>query len=164
MSTFGDPGFRFHTGMGQFLSLLAYHLASDDLIHFDLPNYAKQMNSYYATLLATLDSTSTQLNTTELRAALAEFETRTGEVKALEKQALALGDRPLLEVVNRKYRDFQRGFVSQGGLPTREFYQHVVFAPGIDTGASLMRARVRFGLDPRARSRPFPGALGRPAA
>ncbi|KAG7001495.1 glutamate carboxypeptidase [Physcia stellaris] len=31
-------------------------------------------------------------------------------------------------------RDFQRGFTSVGGLPEREFYKHVVNAPGIDTG------------------------------
>lgn len=134
MTNFGDPGFRFHTGMGQYLALLAYHLASDDLIHFDLPNYATKMNSYYEDLLQTLNRTKSQLDTTQLRAAITEFEGRTKEVKALETLALTIGDRMLLEVVNRKYRDFQRGFVSQGGLPTREFYKHVVFAPGIDTG------------------------------
>lgn len=134
MSTFGDPGFAFHVGMGQYLALLAYHLSSDDLISFDLPNYATQMNSYYNDLLVTINSTQLQLDTTELRAALDEFESRTQEVKALESQAVTTGDTALLEVVNRKYRDFQRGFVSQGGLPTREFYKHVVFAPGIDTG------------------------------
>lgn len=134
MSTFGDPGFHYHTGMGQYLALLAYHLSSDDLIRFDLPNYATQMNAYYDDLLTVLSTTNSQLDTSELRAALDEFETRTREVKALEGQALTTGNMALLEVVNRKYRDFQRGFVSQGGLPTREFYRHVVFAPGVDTG------------------------------
>ncbi len=43
-------------------------------------------------------------------------------------------DTDLITVVNHKYRDFQRGFVSQGGLPGREFYRHVVTAPGLDTG------------------------------
>jgi len=37
-------------------------------------------------------------------------------------------------VQNHKARDFSRGFTSQGGLPTREFYQHTIFAPGRDTG------------------------------
>jgi len=36
--------------------------------------------------------------------------------------------------IDAKLRDFSRGFVSQGGLPGKEFYKHVVFAPGSDTG------------------------------
>ena len=39
-----------------------------------------------------------------------------------------------VQLLNAKLRDFQRAFTSQGGLPGREFYRHVVFAPGLDTG------------------------------
>lgn len=134
MATYGDPGFRVHTAMGQYLTLLAYHLVTDDLLPFDIPNYAEQMQLYYDELLTVINSTSSQLDTNELLAAIDVFETRAAEVVALQQQAQATGDAALLEVVNRKYKDFSRGFTSQGGLPDREFFQHVLFAPGLDTG------------------------------
>lgn len=134
MATYGDPGFRVHTAMGQYLTLLAYHLSTEDLLPFDIPNYAEQMQLYYDELLTVINSTSSQLDTSELLAAIDVFETRAAEVVALQGQAQATGDAALLEVVNRKYKDFSRGFTSQGGLPDREFFQHVLFAPGLDTG------------------------------
>ncbi|KAI0176137.1 glutamate carboxypeptidase [Hypoxylon sp. FL1284] len=134
MSTFGDPEFLAHKSMAQYLSLLAYSLANDDLIQFDLPNYATQLDKYYDDLLTTINTTSQTLDTSSLRSAIDEFTTRAQEVKDLEQQALSDDDSDLLTEVNHKYRDFQRGFVSQGGLPDREFFQHLIFAPGIDTG------------------------------
>jgi N-acetylated-alpha-linked acidic dipeptidase len=43
-------------------------------------------------------------------------------------------DKDLVDLVNAKFRNFERGFVSQGGLPNREFNKHVIFASEIDTG------------------------------
>ncbi|KAI1779836.1 glutamate carboxypeptidase [Hypoxylon cercidicola] len=134
MSTFGDPGFLAHKSMAQYLSLLTYNLASSDSIQFDLGNYATALENYYDDLLSTINSTSQTLDTTPLRSAIDEFSTGATEVQALEKQAVTANDPELLTLVNHKYRDFQRGFVSQGGLPNREFYRHLIFAPGIDTG------------------------------
>jgi N-acetylated-alpha-linked acidic dipeptidase len=97
------------------------------------------MELYYDDLTKTIKTSNQTLDISALRSALDEFKTRTAEVKALETLALNSNDTDLLTVVNHKYRDFQRGFVSQGGLPTREFYRHVIFAPGIDTGECFHR-------------------------
>jgi N-acetylated-alpha-linked acidic dipeptidase len=135
MANFGDPGFHVHTAMGQYLTLLAYHLASDDLIPFDLPNYGKQLDAYFSILRKSLASANvSSVDLSALSDAISYFKDKATEVQNLEKLAVMRGDSALLSVVNKKYRDFQRGFVSQGGLPNREFYKHVVFAPGIDTG------------------------------
>ncbi|KAI0378098.1 glutamate carboxypeptidase [Hypomontagnella monticulosa] len=134
MSTFGDPGFLAHKSMSQYLSLLAYNLADRDLIQFDLPNYATQLESYYEDLLSTIQSAALDLDTSALLDAIKEFRNGATDVQALQDQAIATNDSGLLTLVNHKYRDFQRGFVSQGGLPDREFFQHLIFAPGIDTG------------------------------
>ncbi|KAI0135366.1 glutamate carboxypeptidase [Daldinia grandis] len=134
MSTFGDPGFTVHKFTAQYLTLLAYNLANQDAIQFDLPNYGIQMEDYYEDLLSLVDSTTSDLDTSPLRNAIQDFKTAAAEVEAQEKQAVATNDSELLTLVNHKYRDFQRGFVSQGGLPDREFYRHLIFAPGLDTG------------------------------
>ncbi|KAK3995191.1 putative glutamate carboxypeptidase 2 [Cladorrhinum sp. PSN332] len=134
MKEFGDPGFKVHAAVGQYLSLLALRLADDEVLPFDLPNYATELKAYYKNLRTLVEKSGVELDTRELQAAIDTFERRAGEVKALATLAKARNDTELIRVVNHKYRDFQRGFVSQGGLPSREFYRHVVTAPGLDTG------------------------------
>ncbi|KAL8709694.1 MAG: hypothetical protein Q9220_005634 [cf. Caloplaca sp. 1 TL-2023] len=137
MSTYGDPGFKYHVAMGQYLSLLAYHLSTDEIIPFDLPAYTTALQSYYSDLLSTLNSTSPplkNLDTAPLSAAITQFSSSAIDVMALKNLAISTNDTALKTVVNHKFRDFQRGFTSVGGLPDREFYKHVVNAPGIDTG------------------------------
>ncbi|CAJ2501280.1 Uu.00g041330.m01.CDS01 [Anthostomella pinea] len=134
MTTYGDPGFLAHKSMTHYLALLAYNLAGPERIQFNLPNWAKQMDTYYDDLMLTINSTSDTLDTSALRSALDEFASSTTQVQALDDQAVAAQDAALTRLVNHKYRDFQRGFVSQGGLPNREFYKHIIFAPGLDTG------------------------------
>ncbi|RYP06689.1 hypothetical protein DL765_009396 [Monosporascus sp. GIB2] len=136
MATYGDPGFLTHKSMAQYLTLLAYNLATADIIPFDLPNYATQLATYYEALTSTVSTASADIDLGPLRDAMSEFALRTTEIQALEQQALAgaSSNPDLLTVVNHKYRDFQRGFISQGGLPNRTFFRHLIFAPGIDTG------------------------------
>ncbi|KAF2458309.1 N-acetylated-alpha-linked acidic dipeptidase [Lineolata rhizophorae] len=144
MSTFGDPEFTVHKAIGQYLALLTYHMASDDLIPADLQNYAEQMHNFFDDLMETVEAANGTLDLGELSDAIDEFDGRVSEVKALETQAMEMADMNLLAVVNHKYRDWQRGLVSVGGLPDRQFYKHVVMAPGIDTGMWFRYAPVTY--------------------
>ena len=134
MSTYGDPGFHYHAAMGQYLDLLAYHMASDEIIPYDLPVYSAALHSYYDDLQDAVNETNQTLDTSELSAAIAQFEISANEAMTLKDQAVSTDDAALKTVVNQKFRDFQRGFTSAGGLPDREFFRHVVNAPGLDTG------------------------------
>ncbi|KAF2140554.1 uncharacterized protein K452DRAFT_273177 [Aplosporella prunicola CBS 121167] len=137
ISTFADPGFHVHKAVGQYLSLLAYHLADDELIPFDLPNYTTELRKYYDALNETLVGAGAQLDTAALVDAIDAFDESAQQVDALATQAAAADAQDgaaLLKLVNTKFREFQRAFTSQGGLPDREFYKHVIFAPGVDTG------------------------------
>ncbi|KAF4776822.1 PA domain-containing protein [Colletotrichum scovillei] len=134
MANFGDPGFLVHAAIGQYLTLLAYHLADDEVLPIDVPNYATELRAYLSDLEEYAESEGAEIDLSELSEAIEVFATRAHEVKALEQLAVTTGDADLITVVNHKYRDFQRGFISQGGLPDREFYKHVITAPGLDTG------------------------------
>ncbi|KAH7141518.1 hypothetical protein B0J13DRAFT_503917 [Dactylonectria estremocensis] len=134
MSTFGDPGFHVHASQGQYLALVAYHLASDDVLPIDTQNYAVELRAYYDDLVEYDGEEGADLDLSELDEAIKYFKENSDAVKALESSAIANQDDALKTLVNHKYRDFQRGFVSQGGLPNREFYKHVATAPGLDTG------------------------------
>ena len=135
MSTFGDPGWGIHTAMGQFLSLIVYHVADDALVPWDLPHAAAVLASYLSELNETVaSSTIPDLDLSPLADAIATFTLRAQHIDAVAGQARAFNDTNMLGVVNAKYRDFPRGFASVGGLPGRETFRNTLSAPGIDNG------------------------------
>ncbi|KIW94076.1 uncharacterized protein Z519_05392 [Cladophialophora bantiana CBS 173.52] len=133
MTTYGDPDFLAHKAVGQHLSLLVYHLANDDIIPFDVENYGVQMSRYLGELTEFVESENATavVDLSPLETAISTFNTSAEAMTSFIQAASTEAD---IKLVNSKLRDFSRGFVSQGGLPTREFYKHVVFAPGLDTG------------------------------
>lgn len=134
MSTFGDPDFLVHKAMGQYLTIMAYHLTSDASLPLHPLNFADQMDSYYEDLRYTIGNASQNVDTTALREAIDTFRAQAQEAEDLMASAVAANNADLITVQNHKFRDYHRGFTNQGGLPNREFYRHVVFAPGLDTG------------------------------
>jgi N-acetylated-alpha-linked acidic dipeptidase len=134
MERFGDPGFHTHKAMGQYLTLLLYHMVSDPVLPLEPAGYVPELKTYFSALNKTLAATNYTVDLSPLSAAISTFGTRASEFEALRAHALSTNDTALLVVQNHKARDFSRGFTSQGGLPTREFYQHTIFAPGRDTG------------------------------
>lgn len=134
MTNFGDPGFLAHKSMTQFMTILAYNLADADAIPFNLTNYAIQLDLYYDNLQSTIKTASTTLDTGLLRSAIDYFAQAVSQFEEQANEATGCNDATKLKAVNQKYRDFQRGFVTQGGLPGREFFKHLIFAPGSDTG------------------------------
>ncbi|KAK3064725.1 hypothetical protein LTS18_004547 [Coniosporium uncinatum] len=109
-------------------------MASDEIIPFDANTYTAEMNAYLMDLNDTIVGANATLDLSPLTEAIATFAAAASDVTALRDQAVSFSDSALIDVVNHKLRDFSRGFVSQGGLPGREFYRHVINAPGQDTG------------------------------
>lgn len=134
MERFGDPGFHTHKAMGQYLTLLLYHMVSDPVVPLEPANYGPELVKYYNALNTTIAATNYTVNLQPLFNSISNFTYAAREYELLRSRALQNNDTALLKVTNRKARDFSRGFTSQGGLPTREFYQHTIFAPGRDTG------------------------------
>lgn len=134
MTAFGDPGFHTHKAMGQYLTLLLYHMVSDPVVPLEPADYVPELEKYLTALNTTVASSNFTIDLTNLTSAIATFSTSAQEFADLRDQAVSTDDTALLTVQNHKARDFSRGFTSQGGLPTREFFQHTIFAPGRDTG------------------------------
>jgi N-acetylated-alpha-linked acidic dipeptidase len=134
MTTFGDPGFIHHKAVGQYLALLLYHFANDDVLPLEPADYVPELTKYLSDLNDTIASSNATLDLSALTSALSSFETSAQQFNDLRAFALSTNDTDLLTVQNHKARDFSRGFTSQGGLPGREFFQNLLFAPGLDTG------------------------------
>lgn len=134
MTQFGDPGFKLHVAMGQYLALLAYHLAGEDVIPFNVTNFGKQMAVYLEELKSVIADSHVDYDLSQLESAISVFDESSAVAEKEKEEAQASGDQAAIKKVNAKFRDFERGFVSQGGLHDREFYKHLIFAPGLDTG------------------------------
>ncbi|KAF2850008.1 N-acetylated-alpha-linked acidic dipeptidase-like protein 2 [Plenodomus tracheiphilus IPT5] len=135
MTNFADPGFVMHNAIGQFLTLMLFHLADDEILPLEPSNYGIEMRAYLKDLeqaLSNVNKTST-IDLTALGSAVTVFEAAAHDFDVLRIDAVS-NDSMLIRKLNGKARDFSRGFISQGGLPDREFYQHLIFAPGVDTG------------------------------
>ncbi|KAF4979161.1 hypothetical protein FZEAL_4589 [Fusarium zealandicum] len=136
MTEYADPGFRLHVAMGQFVTLLTYHIADDPLIPWDLPNAASALRDIFQDLEEQLDERfpDYDVDLGALDEAVSVFETAAKRISVLAGQALSLNDTGLLKAVNSKYRDFSRGFTSAGLLPGRYSFYNVVSAPGLESG------------------------------
>lgn len=135
MLRYGDPHFGLHVAMGQFISLIVYHLSTAQLLPYDIPHAATVLQSYLAELEDTVaESDFPDLDLSPLESAIQFFSEQADKIDKAAKQAVAFNDTVLIDVVNSKYRDFSRGFASAGGLPGRETFRNVLSAPGIDNG------------------------------
>ncbi|KAK1466676.1 peptidase family M28 [Colletotrichum cuscutae] len=134
MAKFGDPGFKIHRVMGQWLTLVAYHIADDVIVPWDLPNAGRVLRNHYEDLNETVAGDYPSLSLSPIHDAITEFETAAERIATVAKQALAFNDTALIDVINGKYRDFSRGFASAGGLPGRPTFHNVISAPGLDNG------------------------------
>ncbi|KAF5847757.1 hypothetical protein GGP41_008970 [Bipolaris sorokiniana] len=94
MSRFGDPDFKLHKAIGQWLTLIAYHIADDALIPWDLPNAASVLQSYLSELNETITDSelSKDLDLAPLGDAIAEFEAQAANIARewVEKSAKAV--------------------------------------------------------------------------
>jgi N-acetylated-alpha-linked acidic dipeptidase len=147
MTNYGDPGFVTHKAMGQYLTLLAYHIANDVILPYNVENYGVEMTKYLLeleTVLETAEFTDSASTTLDLKALVNAIETFNVSAAAMTSLIASIDTSSTsdststtasqITLVNTKLRAFSRGFTSSGGLPAREFYKHVVFAPGEDTG------------------------------
>ncbi|EFQ85439.1 hypothetical protein PTT_19605 [Pyrenophora teres f. teres 0-1] len=134
MTAFGDPGFHTHKAIGQYLTLLLYHMVSDPVVPLEPADYVSELNTYLSDLEADISASNYTLDLSNLTAAISQLEASAKEFVDLRDAAVAANNTALIAVQNHKARDFSRGFTSQGGLPAREFFQNTIFAPGRDTG------------------------------
>jgi N-acetylated-alpha-linked acidic dipeptidase len=109
-------------------------MVNDAVVPLEPAGYVSEFEKYLSELNETVAGTNYTVDLGPLTAAISAFDGAAKEFESLREQAVSTNDVALIKVQNHKAKDFSRGFTSQGGLPTREFYQHTIFAPGRDTG------------------------------
>lgn len=186
MSTYGDPGFRYHAASARILGLFVAKLVETPVLPLNTTDYAKALKDYITEVKSKLDSPppSTKGEQVDAEQEDAEQEARfrptpplTGHDSDMEsslRKAFSRLDRAVttlhttatkfdshaaqlatevkdlpwwrwfswwrlyrrIQVANQKLKMLERQFLYAEGLDGRNWFKHIVFAPGLWTGYS----------------------------
>lgn len=127
MSTYGDPTWNYHVAAGQFLGLLALNLAERPLLPLNVSTYTQELWVYYQDLNAVVEASGLGLKLEPVHRAIEAFGIIADKLMHFAGRLDVNGDpdgHSKYKAINNRLKSFERGFVSQGGLPEREFYKH----------------------------------------
>ncbi|CAO3620501.1 unnamed protein product [Mucor hiemalis] len=144
MEKFGDPQFLYHQTLVRLWGLLTLRLADSTVLPIYPGDYAKELITYANKLTAyaaphTFPQLSEALEKLERSARKFErkrqrLEERIAEYDSLDKVPGVLLKR--LEKLNYRLTKFERGFIDPEGIKGRDWFKHVIYAPGLWTGYS----------------------------
>ncbi|OAD08962.1 hypothetical protein MUCCIDRAFT_151731 [Mucor lusitanicus CBS 277.49] len=146
MEKYGDPQFHYHQAMVKIWGLLALRLADDLILPIHPVDYAHELQKYVHQLyIHSSPHTFPTLkkSVSSLIKAASTFETNLVSIqKKLRKfggdddQKMSAKWAKRVEKMNDRLTSFERGFIDPEGMKDREWYKHVVYAPGLWTGYS----------------------------
>ncbi|KAJ5678839.1 hypothetical protein N7462_007083 [Penicillium macrosclerotiorum] len=152
MEKFGDRDWSYHVACTKLWALAAARLVESPVIAFSAADYAAGLDSY---LQQVKPSTAKlpkdqHFNFDHLDRAIVDFHEAAAKFDAYANSLSKKLDEHVpwyhwwkkvrlyfqIRVVNDKYKGLERAFLYEAGLDGRDWYKHVVFAPGIWTGYS----------------------------
>ncbi|KAI8334864.1 hypothetical protein BD560DRAFT_340528 [Blakeslea trispora] len=146
MTKFGDPEFKYHQAMTRIAGLTILRLADDFVLPIHPSTYAKELEKYIQNLynyvaprkfpllemaINTLvkEASDFEEGLVKIQEEVTSFVDQTRKDKRLSPD---LAKR--VEKMNEQLTYFERSFIDEKGTKGREWYKHVVYAPGIWTG------------------------------
>lgn len=152
MDRFGDASWQYHETIAKLWSLVAAKLVETPVLPLSARDYSAGLNSYLQSVKPaaenlpagkTFDFEPLDHAIAQLEATSTTFDSRAADLTSKLDQKLPwylLWKKLLLALqvraVNNKYKEIEHQFLYQPGLDNRNWFKHVVFAPGIWTGYS----------------------------
>lgn len=152
MDRFGDASWQYHETIAKLWSLVAAKLVETPVLPFSAKDYSTGLNAYLQSVKPaaenlpsgeSFDFAPLEQAIVQLEAVSAAFDARAADLTSKLGQKLPwyqLWKKLLLALqvraVNNKYKEIEHQFLYQPGLDNRNWFKHVVFAPGIWTGYS----------------------------
>ena len=137
-TTFSDGDFSHSAALSRVIGTTLLRLADGDVLPFEFRGAATTFREYVEEL-EKLDG-ATALDFSELRAAVMKltaaadsFEAALKRLHGLDAEALERA-RPTLAHLNEILYTTERAFRHEPGLPRRDWFKHLVYAPGFYTG------------------------------
>ncbi|KAI8331967.1 hypothetical protein EDC96DRAFT_451662 [Choanephora cucurbitarum] len=148
MQKYGDPEFKYHQMATQVIGLLVLRLADDLILPIHPLEYANELQKYVHQLYKyaaphTFPSLKKAVNALVKEATAFEESLKQIQIKLKHfidgtdaDQKLSSKWAKRVEKMNQRLTMFERGFIDEDGVKGREWYKHLVYAPGLWTGYS----------------------------
>ncbi len=160
-----DPTFVYEQQQARVFGLEILHMADADVLPYDFETYGKNVQGYITASEARSQAANLSLDFTSLKTAAARFAAAGTAMHA--RQLNAAADSAAL---NKQLREAESALLDPAGLPRREWFKHLVYAPGEFTGyAAVVIPGINEGIDANDAARtqvqigPLTAALNRSA-
>lgn len=133
---FIDPGYSYTATMAKLWGVLAWNIANEKVLKFDVRRYATAINKFIGNLKTEFGAQWTKQNVNigalesaaqNLTTEAENFHQKVQSLQATSSAANVLQNR----MINDKLIQFERAFIDCEGLPGRPMYKHVMFAPSL---------------------------------
>ena len=127
---FGDPTFVYGRTLAQVMGTLLLRLADTPVVPFEFTNLSDTLAMYLDEIEALKPE---GVDLAPLRAAVQDLR-QAAATLASARQAAPMTDRDRLAPLNAALFRVERAMLAPDGLPGREWYRHLFYAPGFYTG------------------------------
>jgi N-acetylated-alpha-linked acidic dipeptidase len=135
MKHFGDPTFAYHTTLARVLGTLALRLDEADILPYDYPYYASEIEHRATDRITHAANESDQDVMEPILDAAAKLTTSaTNASHALAAISGAPIDPVKADQINRALAAVEQDFLEPEGLSGRPWFKHTIYAPGSYTG------------------------------
>ncbi|MGA2252629.1 M28 family metallopeptidase [Terracidiphilus sp.] len=125
-----DPHFVYLQEMARVFGLEAIRMANVDVLPYDYPAYAREIQSYVdGAKRKAADEKLSGVDLAPVQAAAQRFADAAKRARAA--QSAPGGD---VAKLNKGLREAEAAFISPAGLPRRPWFKHTIYAPGEFTG------------------------------
>lgn len=153
---FSDTDFAYGATLSRTIGTLILRLADADVLPFEFTATAKTLRGYVDEVGKEAKETKEgkELDFTPLRSAVGHLQKAADAYDRVSARAVAL-DRTKRVDLNRLLYTSERAFKYEPGLPKREWYKHLVYAPGFYTGYGVKTLPgIREGIEQKAWNEP----------
>ncbi len=161
-----DPTFVYEQQQARVFGLEILHMADADVLPYDFDTYGKNVQGYVTASETRAHTASLSLDFAALKTAAARFAAAGTAVHARQ-----LDPATNAAALNQQLRAAENALLDPAGLPRRDWFKHLVYAPGEFTGyAAVVIPGVNEGIDAADATRtqsqigPLAAALNRSAA
>ncbi|XP_061193543.1 N-acetylated-alpha-linked acidic dipeptidase 2-like isoform X2 [Saccostrea echinata] len=133
---FIDPDFSYTKSMAGLWGILAWNIANDKVLKYDVRRYASAINTFITSLKKDFGVkwSKENVNIAALESAAQNLTTEANRFHLKLQQKLHHKNKiSVLEsrMINDRLIQFERAFIDCEGLPGRPMYKHVMFAPSM---------------------------------
>jgi N-acetylated-alpha-linked acidic dipeptidase len=140
MSTFGDPGFKFHATSARLAAAMMMRMANADVLPYDYVEFARTMQKYVPAVQLALSAKGWNgVSPAVIGDAITRMERAAQRYAAARDSALAAGLSPTVaKNTNEALLQVERALTRPEGLKTRPWFRNLIYVADENNGYANM--------------------------